>query len=313
MTGKAVEAARGLALFARLCARRRVDAAHIHISTKGSFARKCLAVAIAREAHVPVVLHVHSGGLFPSGPRRSLLERLQSRIFRSALEAANAVVALTPSRQRRLEQEARISYSCVIPNAPDLAVLSARRPLERTPVVLFLGHLYREKGVYDLLEAFATLRDTHPDLRLVLAGEGREAEPLRSQADRLGLGEVVDLPGWVGPDQKATLLAEAACLVLPSHTEGLPLVLLEAMHAGVPIVATPVGGVPEVVEDGVEALLVPPHDVSALSQALMRIVDDAALSARLSQGARRRAIAEYTPEALAARIGDVYREVLGSR
>ena len=313
MTQKAIEAVRGLTLFARLCARRRVEAAHIHISTKGSFARKCLAVAIARDAHVPVILHVHSGGLFPSASRRSRLERLQSRIFRWTLEASDAVVALTPSRQLRLQQEARISYSCVIPNAPDLDVLPARRPSARTPVVLFLGHLYREKGVYDLLEAFSMLRASHPDLRLVLAGEGREAEPLRSQAERLGLGEVVDLPGWVGPDQKATLLSEAACLALPSHTEGLPLVLLEAMHAGVPIVATSVGGVPEVVEDGVEALLVPPHDVAALSQALTCVVGDAALAARLSQGARRRAMAEYTPEALAARIGDVYREVLDSR
>ena len=244
MTWKAAEAARGLTLFARLCARREVDAAHIHISTKGSFARKCLAVAIAREAHVPVVLHVHSGGLFPTDPRRSMLERLQSRVFRWALEASDAVVALTPSRQRRLEREARISYSCVIPNAPDLAALSARRPSARAPVILFLGHLYREKGVHDLLDAFASLRRSHPSLRLVLAGEGREAEPLRSRVERLDIAEVVDLPGWVDPAGKATLFAEAACLVLPSHTEGLPLVLLEAMHAGVPIVATSVAECP---------------------------------------------------------------------
>jgi glycosyltransferase involved in cell wall biosynthesis len=242
-----------------------------------------------------------------------MLERAQSRIFRWALEASDAVVALTPSRQQRLEQEARISYSCVIPNAPDLAVPLARRRSARTPVVLFLGHLYREKGVYDLLEAFATVRRTHPDLRLVFAGEGREAKPLRSHAERLGLGEVVQLPGWVDPDEKANLLAEAACLVLPSHTEGLPLALLEAMHAGVPIIATPVGGVPDVVEDGVGALLVPPHDARALSDALMRVLDDAELANRLSEGARRRALAEYTPEALATRIRDVYREVLGSR
>jgi glycosyltransferase involved in cell wall biosynthesis len=150
-------------------------------------------------------------------------------------------------------------------------------------------------------------------LRLVLAGEGHEASGLRSHVKRLSLNTAVELPGWVGPDTKAELLAEAACLVLPSHNEGLPLVLLEAMLAGVPAVATSVGGVPEVVEDGRHALLVAPHDPDALADALARILDDPRLAARLSEAGQRHARAEYTREKLAERVSALYGEVLSTR
>jgi glycosyltransferase involved in cell wall biosynthesis len=175
---------------------------------------------------------------------------------------------------------------------------------------LFLGHLYRDKGVHELLEAFAVLKPTRAELRLVMAGEGSEADELKLQTRRLGLEAAVEFPGWVGPDEKADLLARAACFVLPSYREGFPLSLLEAMVAGVPIVATAVGGVPDVVLHEQHALLIPPRDVAELASALGRMLDDADLAARLAAAAQQRALVKYTPEALAKRVGDLYREVL---
>jgi glycosyltransferase involved in cell wall biosynthesis len=200
----------------------------------------------------------------------------------------------------------------VIPNAPELSVSVERSPSAQQ-FVLFLGHLYRDKGVYELLEAFAILRSARAELRLVMAGEGSEADELRTRARSLGLDGAVEFPGWVGPDSKAELLAGAACLVLPSYREGFPLALLEAMVVGVPVVACAVGGVPDVVLDTEHALLVPPHDVAALASALERVLDDRKLAARLSNAAQRRALAEYTPDAVAKRVGELYREVLRAR
>jgi glycosyltransferase involved in cell wall biosynthesis len=223
------------------------------------------------------------------------------------------VVALTPGSKRSLAARTRIRRSCVIPNAPDLTVPRGVMSSGRNRLILFLGHLYRDKGVYELLDAFARLQPARPGLRLVLAGEGPEAHGLRLQANRLRLNATVELPGWVGPEAKAALLAKAACLALPSHDEGLPLALLEAMLAGVPVVATSVGGVPEIVEDGRHALLVAPHDPDSLATALARVLDDPVLATRLSEAARRLSRAEYTPDRLAERVSALYREVLASR
>jgi glycosyltransferase involved in cell wall biosynthesis len=311
---KVLEAARGLAFLAWLCARGRVDLVHVHVSTKGSLARKSLAVAVARVARVPVVLHVHSGGFFYAQREpASLPRRIQDRTLRWVLGSSNMVIALTPAWERRLKARGPIRRSRVIPNAPDLTVPAKTRSSSPKHLVLFLGHLYRAKGVYDLLEAFAVINRERPSLRLVLAGEGPELRGLRSRAEQLGIDAVVDLPGWVGSTDKAELLATAACLVLPSHNEGLPLVLLEAMIAGVPVLATAVGGVPDVVEDRRDALLVPPNDVPALADALIAVLDDAQLAARLCNAAQRRALAEYTPDAMAQRVGAVYREMLTAR
>jgi glycosyltransferase involved in cell wall biosynthesis len=311
---KALAAGRGLALLAWLCASRRVDLVHFHASAGSSLLRKTAGVAVARVARVPVVFHAHGGQIVReerelNGP----LGRLQRRALRWALRSSDAVVALTPRSRRSLAARTRIRRSCVIPNAPDLPALAGRETSGRNRHVLFLGHLYRDKGVYELLDAFARLRSARPGLRLVMAGEGAEARRLRYEANRLGLSEAVELPGWVGSGEKAELLAKAACLALPSHDEGFPLALLEAMLAGVPVVATSVGGVPEIVEDGRHALLVAPHDPDALAAALARVIDDPKLAMRLSEAASRHARAEYTPDRLAERVGALYAELLATR
>jgi glycosyltransferase involved in cell wall biosynthesis len=311
---KGIVAGRGLALLAWLCASRRVDLVHVHASAGASLMRKTMGIALARAARVPVVFHAHGGRIVRENTDlNGSLSRLEGSALRWALESSDAVVALTPGSRRRLAARARIRRSCVIPNAPDLTVTGGKLSSDRDRLILFLGHLYRDKGVYELLHAFAKLQPARSGLRLVMAGEGGEANRLRLEANRLGLNASVDFPGWVGPDAKAELLANAACLALPSHDEGLPLALLEAMFAGVPIVATSVGGVPEIVEDGRHALLVTPHDPDALAATLARVLNDSNLAARLSETARRYARAEYSPDNLADRVGALYRELLEGR
>jgi glycosyltransferase involved in cell wall biosynthesis len=314
MLDKALQAIQGLTALARLCGDGRIDLVHVHTFAGASLARKSLSIAVARVGGIPVVLHVHGGPDFHAGSgQRAPLARLQRRALRWALESSDAVVALTQGWDRSLAAYGRIRHSRVIPNAPELSAPIHRTDAARRRLVLFLGHLDHDKGVYDLLEAFARLDRSRSGLRLVFAGEGREAQGLRDRAGRLGLRGAVEMPGWVDPHVKAELLGEAVCLVLPSRHEGLPLALLEAMIAGVPVIATPVGGVPDCVDDGRSALLVPPGDVDALAGALERLVEEPELAAALSEAAQSRALVDYTPAALAARISSLYREVLARR
>jgi colanic acid/amylovoran biosynthesis glycosyltransferase len=177
-------------------------------------------------------------------------------------------------------------------NGLDLSDAAWSDPVGRAPLVVAVGRLVEKKGFDVLLDALALLHQRRPEVRAVIAGDGALADDLRAQRDRLGLQDVVHLPGPVPQTEVRDLLARAAvfaapCVVGPDgNRDGLPTVLLEAMAAGAPAVSTDVTGIPEVVRDEETGLLVPQHDPVRLAAALERLVTDRALASRLSRAAR---------------------------
>lgn len=155
------------------------------------------------------------------------------------------------------------------------------RPRERRGGrLLFVGRLAAVKGVPVLFQAFAAARAQRPDLHLTLIGDGPERRALESEAAALGLSGAVTFAGYQSQEAVAEALARADALVLPSFAEGVPVVLMEAMAARLPVVATRVAGVPELVADGVSGLLVPPGDPAPLAEAILRaLADDGAMGA----------------------------------
>jgi colanic acid/amylovoran biosynthesis glycosyltransferase len=177
-------------------------------------------------------------------------------------------------------------------NGLDLTDAAWSDPADRAPLIVAVGRLVEKKGFDVLLDALALLHQRRPEARAVIAGDGALADDLRAQRDRLGLQDVVHLPGPVPQTEVRDLLARAAvfaapCVVGPDgNRDGLPTVLLEAMAAGAPAVSTDVTGIPEVVRDEETGLLVPQHDPVRLAVALEQLLTDRALSSRLSRAAR---------------------------
>ena len=171
--------------------------------------------------------------------------------------------------------------------------------------LLFLGRLEAKKGIYDLLDAVAALRAAVPDVRLVCAGDGDRIGVAR-YAERLGIADAVKFTGWVGPSGKRALLEHAAAFALPSYDEALPVSLLEAMSAGVPVVASPTGGIGEVVADGASGFLVAPGDKAGLERALRRLLIDRELAARVGAAARETARARFAPERALSVLENLY-------
>lgn len=168
--------------------------------------------------------------------------------------------------------------------------------------LLFVGRLAAIKGLPTLFEALALLRDARPDATLTLIGDGPEREALRRTAERMGLGPAVSFAGYRSQDEVAAALAEADVFVLPSFAEGVPVVLMEAMASCVPVVATRVGGVAELVEDGVSGFLAPPGDVGTLADRIARLLDDPALRVRMGEAGRAMVTAAFDAETEAARL-----------
>lgn len=147
-----------------------------------------------------------------------------------------------------------------------------RRPRRPVPDrLVFVGRLVAAKGVPVLLQALALARRAKPSLTIVLVGDGPDRAVLEAEARALGLGDAVSFLGYRNQEEVAELLAESTALVLPSFAEGVPVVLMEAMAAGLPVVTTRIAGIAELVEDGVSGRLVPPSDEEALARALLDV------------------------------------------
>ncbi|MGV8988680.1 MAG: glycosyltransferase [Cypionkella sp.] len=147
--------------------------------------------------------------------------------------------------------------------------------------VVFVGRLDPVKGVTLLLEAFATATARHPRARLTIAGDGPARARLETRTRDLGLTEVVRFAGYLDEPAVARLLEEADMLVLPSFAEGLPVVLMEAFASRIPVIATQVAGVPELVQDGISGFIVPPGDVETLTVRLDHLLSDPALCSQM--------------------------------
>lgn len=287
----------------RLLRRRGVDVVHSH-----EFALGVYGAAAAALAGLPHVLTMHGGRYYAERWRRRAA-------LRWAVRRSRAAVAVSDPTREELARTLGLSRDRfrVVPNgipAPRGRGRRVRGELDLgpdEPLILSVGSLYRIKGHAVLVDALTRLHRREPGLawRLAVAGDGEEEDALRTRVREGGIGERVHFLGYRADVDD--LLAAARIFALPSLTEGFPLALLEAMHAGKAIVASGVGGVPQAVTAGREALLVPPGDPAALAAALESLLCDPALRRRLSAAARARARERYSVEAMV----DGYEELYG--
>ena len=298
---------RAVLRLAALLLRRRVALLHVHAASRGSFWRKAALCGLCRLAGVPYVFHLHSGE-FPAFYRNEC-RPWQQRLVRRVLAYAAEVLVLTPSWLALLRAIEPTAVCRVMLNP--VALASHVQPVQPVALrLLFLGRLRRTKGVFDLLDALPALRRSWPGVRAVLAGDG-ELQACADAAQRLGVADIVELPGWIDGADKDRALAEADVLVLPSHAEGLPVCVLEAMAAGVPVVASAVGGIPHALDDGRCGELVPPRDVQALTAALHRMLAEPGHRALLATRARARAEALFSPDSVLRELQACWQPLLG--
>jgi glycosyltransferase involved in cell wall biosynthesis len=264
------------------------DLIHAHTLTPDGWAA-CLT---APRFGVPVVCSIRGSDL-NLYPQES---RVVRRATRFVLRHCHAIVAVSGALAKRAREfcpggaEPRVIYNGVntghFARQPDRDALRATLGLPRDGrIVLFVGQCAADKGVPELVKAFSQLRAEHSGLHLVLVGNGELFEQVRAQGRILCGNDGLTVPGQVPPERVAAYCRASDLFAFPSHAEGMPNALLEAMACGLPCVATRVGGIPEAIEDGVSGLLVPAKDPQALHRALGALLSDPGACARIGGAA----------------------------
>lgn len=240
------------------------DIVHLHMGPRGSYQRKKIMARIAENKGKKVILHEHSGEFardFESGNNV-----LRSDI-RQTFNSADLVIVLS--------EEWRDYFAENVCDSSKLVVLHNGVSVPQTPctpcshqTVLFLGRLGTRKSPDVLLRASREALMEYPGMRLVFGGDG-DLNFYENLAEKLGIADRCDFIGWVSGDDKERLFSEAGVYCLPSKHEGMPMSVLEAMAHGIPVITTPVGGIPHLISDGVDGCLMNVDDESRLSDLLL--------------------------------------------
>ncbi|NIE56301.1 MULTISPECIES: glycosyltransferase family 4 protein [unclassified Burkholderia] len=295
-----------------MCARA-TDVVHFHVSERGSFYRKWVLSLLATLMRKRVVFHLHSGNF---GRFASLSGRLTRASIRRFVGHADAAIGVSESGAAILNRfRVEADDARVIANTAGAAQRDALRPRVREPdashpYIAFVGRLSQQKGAGILIEALAQLVKRGCNVHLRLAGEG-DAERWRACAVELGVADRVHFAGWLDEAGKSQLLRGASVFCLPSQFEAFGIAALEAMFFGVPIVASRVGGLCDLVEDGVSGYLVDPDDASALADSLRDLLCDVERGKRMGAAGRDRACRLYAVEVVTTQYVDCYQGIAG--
>jgi len=311
--GLALRLATAVKAFLRLIGllfRRRVGLVHCHAAMKRSFWRKSLFALVSRSVGVPVVFHLHGSEMKTFVENQpALLQRLIGWI----LAKQSVVAVLSVSWLRYVKSISPLANVEILLNYVELPELRsiAAGVNDADVEVLFLGVVGTRKGVYDLLPAFKDALAQVPALRLVIGGNG-DVDRARALAVELKIENSVVFAGWVNGEAKEDLLRRAQIYVLPSYNEGLPVSLLEAMSWQVPVISTRVGGIPELVREGVDGLLINAGDRTALSSAIIELAQNATLRQKMGIEARDQVERNFSKRVVLSKLEELYRLLIFS-
>ena len=291
--------------FIGLLSTRHIDVVHIHTASYTSFWEKCALVAVAKGFRKAVVMHVH-GALFRDFYQHSRAS-LQ-RLIRRTLERCDAVVVWSPSWQRFFSSILTSDRIYVVENGINLAPFQERLSHPAGVRFLHIGEVSSRKGIYDLVDAVKRLKDESPPFHVDIVGPG-EIEEVTRLIQTHNLQQFITLHGPKRGVEKYPFFQQASVFVLASYAEGLPIAILEALAAGLVVISTEVGGIPDVIRPDDNGFLIEPGDTTALAQAMQRILQNKQLQQTIAHNNRKLAFETYNIERCAEKVFHIYQSI----
>lgn len=275
---------------------------HIHGAMGKSWVRKTLIMRWGKLLGFKMLYHCHAGSA------KVAFSKMGIDNARRVLDCYDGIIAISESWREYFAETFDATDRTFKINNIVVPPANLPRPRRTDGKVrfLFLGMLCEQKGIFDLLQALHTR--VRGDYKLTVGGNG-EVDRFKAEVGRLGLGEHVEYVGWVTGEKKERLMREADVLILPSYIEGLPVSILEAMANNLAVISTPVGGIPEIITDGVNGQLITPGDLDGIAAAINRYIANPTL-ARAHGRASADRIKAFYPDAVVASLAAIYASLL---
>ena len=277
------------------------DIVHIHVATTQSAKRKRVFFELAKLLHKKTIFHFH-----PSN-EKFLYEPKNRKLYRNLFSRTDLVLVLSEQWCRWIKDSLGLTERIEVLYNPCPVVM--RNPELRQKEILFAGTVIPRKGYADLIRGFAKIANLHPDWKVVIAGNG-EIDKAKAIATNCGIEKQVKFLGWVTGGAKDEAFQRASIYCLASDGEGFPMGVLDAWAYGIPCVVTPVGGLPDIVVDGENALVFPVGDVDILARQLERMISDDGLRVKIAKSSLNLAHTTFNIENINKQLGRIYSTIM---
>lgn len=277
------------------------DIVHVHMSLINSAMRKVMYVKIARLFRKRIILHLHCG---------SQIDEIWNDAYQYLFTHSDVSLLLSESIKQQIENHIGTGYNLRVCYNPSPLVSTSSSYTQKCHV-LFSGTIHYCKGYQDLIMAFSFISSKYPEWGLIFAGNGEIGEAKRI-VRQFGLQGRVEFLGWVSGEDKAKVFQSASIFCLPSYAEGFPMAVLDAWAYGLPVITTPVGGIPDIAKDGDNMLIFTPGDVDALAAKLELLISDASLRAKISNASRELATTTFNIDRINSQLEAIYNSLSDS-
>lgn len=270
---------------------------HVHMA---AVLRKLPFIFIAKLFHKKLIVHLHV-----PDPNTTILSR-KKNLYGYCFKCADIVIALSSQWKQLLTQTYNINNVRVLYNPCPRVHRQYRMD---SKIILFAGTISERKGYHDLLLAFSKIAHLHKDWSIVLLGNG-EIHEGKEIARKLGMADQIYFKGWIDGSEKEKEFQEAAIFCLPSYAEGFPMSVLDAWAYGIPVICTPVGGLPDVIQEGKNSLIFNPGDVDKLAEQLLYIIDNDVVRFKLHRASCELSDNVFNVDVINKQLDDIYRSLL---
>jgi polysaccharide biosynthesis protein VpsI len=280
--------------------------AHIHMASRWSFKRKSLLVKILKFRKIPIILHLHGGEFHIFYEKESSLE-MKKEIVNTFL-ACDEIITLSSTWEKWIKENINHPSINMIYNGSNNYLTNSDLVSKRENILLYLGRVSEKKGIFDLIESLNNINSKFHDFKLIIAGDG-EIQKAKELVNKYGLEDKIIFVGWIGEKEKIELLNKSKVFILPSYNEGMPIGILEAMSAKLPIISTYVGGIPETVLENETGLLFQAGDKEILEKQILQILNNDDLCDNFSKNSRERYLNNFSLNIVCNQLNTLYKKL----
>lgn len=278
------------------------DIIHIHTSEPPSAIRKCMFMPFAKILGKKVIVHFHA-----FSPETTINSKYKS-IYKYLFGQADSVIVLSQLWKKYVNDAFDLGDKVKVVYNPCTSEVSDKT-YQKKKQILYAGTVNARKGYADMIRAFAVIANMYPDWKIVFAGNG-EIKQGEELAKSLNIDKQTVFLGWVCGEAKDKVFKESSIFCLPSYAEGLPMAVLDAWAYSLPVITTPVGGIPDIAKDGENMLLFNPGDINTLAKDMEKLIVDMSLRNNLINESIELAKTTFNIDTINAQIGNIYEELL---